>query len=63
MVIVATDMLVQSFEHCLNAYRHLCSLFGVLYCAEYESNASVSEKAMVLAFAYPFDLIAVYTSN
>ena len=47
------DKLTQSLGHRLEAYRHLCSLFSVLFC---ESNASVIENATVLASAHPSDL-------
>ena len=53
---VAIDTLTQSLGHRLEAYRHLCSLFSVLFCEKSESNASVIEKAKVLASAYPSDL-------
>ena len=54
---VAIDMLTQCLRNRLDAYRHLRSLFDVLFCVTSgESDASVLEKAKTLADAYPSDL-------
>ena len=54
---VAIDMLTQCLRNRLDAYRHLRSLFDVLFCAtSRQSDASVLEKAKTLENAYPSDL-------
>lgn len=63
MFMVAIDTLTQSLGRSLKAYSHLCSLFSVLFCAKSKPNASVIEMAMVLAFVYPSDQMAVYIMN
>ena len=50
------DKLVSCLSHRIDAYKHLCDLFGVLFMPENASDRELIDKANTLAFAYPADL-------
>jgi len=50
------DKLVSCLSHRIDAYKHLCDLFGVLFTRENTSDRELIDKANTLAFAYPSDL-------
>ncbi|KAL7395864.1 hypothetical protein ABVT39_024568 [Epinephelus coioides] len=53
---VAIDKLVSCLSHRIDAYKHLCDLFGVLFMPENTSDRELIDKANTLASAYPADL-------
>ncbi len=53
---VAINNLVSCLSHRIDAYKHLCDLFGVLFMPENTSDRELIERANTLAFAYPGDL-------
>lgn len=53
---VAIDKLVSCLSHRIDAYKHLCDLFGVLFMLENTPDCELINKANSLASAYPADL-------
>jgi len=53
---VAMDKLVSCLSHIIDAYKHLCDLFGVLFMPENTSDRKLIDKVNALAFALDSNL-------